>query len=114
MPELRQEWDELNKYEAKLSKLLESSTDEALIARQIDRVETARANLNKTRSLMITRIRLVLSTDQRARFKVLAERRQGQQNSQRPTPDRLGPPPDDRGRQSKPDPSHDRSNRPGR
>jgi len=78
LPELRQEWDELNKYEAKLSKLLESSTDEALLARQIDRVETARANLNKTRSLMISRIRLVLNTDQRARFKVLADRRQQQ------------------------------------
>lgn len=76
LPELRQEWDELNKYEAKLSKLLESSTDEAVLARQIDRVETARANLNKTRSLMIARIRLVLNADQRARFKVLADRRQ--------------------------------------
>ena len=80
LPELRQEWDELNKYEAKLSKLLESSTDEALLARQIDRVETARANLNKTRSLMIARIRLVLNADQRARFKVLADRRGVQQN----------------------------------
>jgi hypothetical protein len=79
LPELRQEWDELNKYEAKLSKLLESSTDEALLARQIDRVETARANLNKTRSLMIARIRLVLNAEQRARFKVLADRR-AQQN----------------------------------
>lgn len=84
LPELRQEWDELNKYEAKLSKLLESSTDEALLARQIDRVETARANLNKTRSLMIARIRLVLDSDQRAKFKVLADRR-AQQNGGRPS-----------------------------
>lgn len=81
LPELRQEWDELNKYEAKLSKLLESSTDEALLARQIDRVETARANLNKTRSLMIARIRLVLNAEQRARFKVLADRRAQQNGS---------------------------------
>ena len=91
LPELRQEWDELNKYEAKLSKLLESSTDEALIARQIDRVETARANLNKTRSLMYVRMRLVLGTDQRARLKVMAERWQAQNprpggSSQRPEP----------------------------
>jgi Spy/CpxP family protein refolding chaperone len=85
LPELRQEWDELNKYEAKLSKLLESSTDEALLARQIDRVETARANLNKTRSLMIARIRLILNADQRARFKVLADRRQQQNGSGRPS-----------------------------
>lgn len=86
LPELRQEWDELNKYEAKLSKLLESSTDEALLARQIDRVETARANLNKTRSLMIARIRLVLNAEQRARFKVLADRR-AQQNGRSPDSD---------------------------
>ena len=113
LPELRQEWDELNKYEAKLSKLLESSTDEALLARQIDRVETARANLNKTRSLMIARIRLVLNADQRARFKVLAERRRDQ-NSRPPEPDRRRTP-DDRSRPSpRPDPGSHSSNRPGR
>jgi hypothetical protein len=110
LPELRQEWDELNKYEAKLSKLLESSTDEALLARQIDRVETARANLNKTRSLMIARIRLVLNAEQRARFKVLAERRQDR--SSRPADsDSRKRPQDDRG-QSKPDPNNNR-NSPG-
>ena len=112
LPELRQEWDELNKYEAKLSRLLESSTDEALIARQIDRVETARANLNKTRSLMIARIRLVLNADQRARFKVMAERRQSQ-SSRPPSPDsRRRPPDNDRGRQAKPEPDNSH-NRPG-
>src|SRR5687767_9603554 len=64
-PELRQEMDELSKYETRFQKLLETGTDEALIARQIDRVETARANLNKTRSLMIARMRLVLNAEQR-------------------------------------------------
>ena len=105
LPELRQEWDELNKYEAKLSKLLESSTDESLVARQIDRVETARANLNKTRSLMAARIRLVLNADQRARFKVLAERRQGQQNSRQPAPERRRTP-ENRAKPSRPDPNN--------
>src|SRR6185503_13486440 len=76
--ELRQEYDELQKCEAKLDKLLETSTDEALLARQIDRVESARANLNKTRSLMFARMRLVLSAEQRARLKVMAERWQAQ------------------------------------
>lgn len=112
LPELRQERDELNTYEAKLSKLLESSTDEALIARQIDRVETARANVNKTRSLMLARIRLVLNPDQRARFKVMAERRQGQQNSRQPAPEGRRQP-GDRGRPSNPSPNTG-SSRPGR
>jgi Spy/CpxP family protein refolding chaperone len=75
-PELRQEMDELARYDAKLQKLLETSTDEGLLARQIDRVETARANLNKTRSLMITRMRLVLSPEQRQRLKAVYERRE--------------------------------------
>ena len=42
--ELRQEYDELQKFEAKLDRMLETSTDEALLARQIDRVESARAS----------------------------------------------------------------------
>jgi len=82
-PELRQEMDELVKYDTKLQRLVEESTDEALLARQIDRVETARANLNKTRSLMIARMRLVLNPDQRVRLKALYER-WARQNQTRP------------------------------
>lgn len=85
-PELRQEMDELNKYDEKFQKLIETSSDEALIARQIDRVETARANLNKTRSLMIARMRLVLTPDQRVRYKVLYERREAQNQNRRSRP----------------------------
>jgi Spy/CpxP family protein refolding chaperone len=76
--ELRQEVDELQRCETKLDRLLESSTDEAVLARQIDRVETARANLNKTRSVMFVRMRLVLTSEQRERLKAMAERRQSQ------------------------------------
>ena len=96
LPELRQEWDDFNRCDTKLSRLIETSSDEALLARQIDRVETARANLNKTRSLMLARMRLVLTPDQRGRFKVLWEERESQnrrppaqspQDSRRPAPD---------------------------
>lgn len=79
-PELRQEYDELDRLEAKLSRLIEGDTlDEAGLARQIDRVETARANASKTRSLMLWRMRQVLTADQRVRLKALQtklERRQ--------------------------------------
>lgn len=79
-PEMRQEYDELDRLEAKLSRLIEGDTlDEAGLARQIDRVETARANASKTRSLMLWRMRQVLTADQRVRLKALQtklERRQ--------------------------------------
>jgi len=83
-PELRLEMDELVKYDTKLQRLVEESTDEALLARQIDRVETARANLNKTRSLMIARMRLVLNPDQRVRLKALYERWERQNQTRKP------------------------------
>jgi Spy/CpxP family protein refolding chaperone len=84
-PELRQEYDELDRLEAKLSRLIEGDTlDEAGLARQIDRVETARANASKTRSLMLWRMRQVLTVDQRIRLKALQaklERRQAPDQS---------------------------------
>jgi Spy/CpxP family protein refolding chaperone len=73
-PELRQEWDQLSKLEEKLSKMIQSDADEAALSRQIDRVETARANANKTRSLMLVQMVKVLSPDQRVRFKGLHDK----------------------------------------
>jgi Spy/CpxP family protein refolding chaperone len=94
LPELRQEWEEFKRCDTKLSGLIETSSDEALLARQIDRVETARANLNKTRSLMLARMRLILTPEQRARLKVLQEERESRmspvqtpQDSRKPVPD---------------------------
>lgn len=69
--ELRQEWDELSKLEAKLSRLIQADADEAALTRQIDRVETARAAANKTRSLMLVQMLKVLTPDQRTRFNTL-------------------------------------------
>jgi Spy/CpxP family protein refolding chaperone len=69
MPELRQEREELERLEAKLSRMIQDERmDEASLARQIDRVETARANGNKTRSLMLMRMYRVLTREQRERF----------------------------------------------
>jgi Spy/CpxP family protein refolding chaperone len=82
LPELRQEFAELERMEAKFAKLLDASDDEALLARQIDRVETARAQLNKTRQLMFARFRLILTREQRARFTQLWEARRP--NNRRP------------------------------
>lgn len=73
-PELRQEREELERREAKLSRMLrDSRVDEATLAREIDRVETARASGNKTRSLMLMRMYRVLTADQRVRFDELSK-----------------------------------------
>jgi Spy/CpxP family protein refolding chaperone len=72
--ELRQEWDELSRLEEKFSRLIQNDADEAVLARQIDRVETARANTNKTRSLMLVQMLKVLTPDQRSRFNTVYAR----------------------------------------
>lgn len=82
--ELRQEWRELSRLEAKLSKLLQNDADEAVLARQIDRVETARAAANKTRSLMLMQMLKTLTPDQRSRFNTLHDR--WRQDVQKQTP----------------------------
>ena len=73
-PELRLEREELERLEAKLSRMIrDNRIDEASLARQIDRVETARASGNKTRSLMLMRMYRVLTSDQRVRFDELSK-----------------------------------------
>lgn len=78
-PELRQEWDEFSKLDAKLSHLIQIDADEAVLTRQIDRVETARAGANKTRSLMLVQMLKVLTHEQRTRFTELHDRWQREQ-----------------------------------
>ena len=74
-PELRQDREELEQLEAKLSRMIQDDrVDEATLARQIDRVETARANGNKTRSLMLMRMHRVLTADQRLRLQEISKR----------------------------------------
>jgi Spy/CpxP family protein refolding chaperone len=75
LPELRQEMDELGRLEAKLSRLIDGDAEESQLTRQIDRVETSRANLSKTRTLMLLQMRRVLTPDQRTRLTALQERR---------------------------------------
>ncbi|MGE3955135.1 MAG: Spy/CpxP family protein refolding chaperone [Vicinamibacterales bacterium] len=82
--ELRQEWDELSRFESKLSRLIQNDADEATLARMIDRVETARASANKTRSLMLVQMLKVLSPEQRTRFGSLHD----QWQRERPDPRR--------------------------
>ena len=82
-PDLQQEWEELNRLEAKLSGLIERGADEALVAREIDRDETARAGVNKTRALMYFRMRRVLTAEQWDRMQLIERRRRGAESDRR-------------------------------
>ncbi len=67
--ELRGEKAELERQEKELTRLLGTDgADEAVVIRTIDRVEAARSALAKTRTLMLYRMRRVLSPEQRVRL----------------------------------------------
>ena len=79
---LRQKKAELDQQEAELSRLIAANADEAVVVRQVDKVESIRATLNKSRTLMLLHMRQVLSPDQRVRLNKLHE--QWEKNHQRP------------------------------
>ena len=70
---LRQKKVELDQQEAELSRLIAGNADEGVVTRQVDKVEGIRAHLNKTRTLMLLRMRQVLTPDQRVQLNKLYE-----------------------------------------
>jgi Spy/CpxP family protein refolding chaperone len=114
IPELRQDREALERLEAKLSRMIQDErTDDASLAVQIDRVETARANGNKTRSLMLTRMYRVLTREQRVRFDQLSKEWAASARPPFPPPSAFPPPPNPGASpQGKPAPS-DSQRRPG-
>lgn len=70
---LRQKKVDLDQQEAELSRLIAANADEGVVTRQVDKVEGIRANLNKMRTLMLLRMRQVLSPDQRVQLNKLHE-----------------------------------------
>ena len=73
LPELRRGRDELDRHEAELSHLIETGADEALVIKQLDKVEAIRSRVNKTRQLLLLHHRQVLTPEQRVKL-ALAER----------------------------------------
>lgn len=73
---LQKQKDELDRLEGKLSRLIETSASEVEVTRQIDRVEAARSTLNKTRTLMLFHMRLVLKPEQRLKLNAMRDRRE--------------------------------------
>jgi Spy/CpxP family protein refolding chaperone len=78
LPHLRQRKTELDAQEAELSRLIQADADEAAIGRQSDHVEAIRAELNKSRTLMLVHMRQLLTPDQRVKLTALHKQREQQ------------------------------------
>ena len=75
MPSLRTGKQRLDLAEQDLQALIEHSDDDAPVVRQLELVEAARAELNKSRTLMLLQMRRVLSPDQRVTLDALSRER---------------------------------------
>lgn len=74
LPRLRAAKDRIDTLEKTLSKTINDNTaDLATVGQQVDRLEAARADLYKTRTLMLYRMRGVLSAEQRTKLQALWE-----------------------------------------
>jgi Spy/CpxP family protein refolding chaperone len=69
-PDLRVQKRALDQAEAEFERLVEKGDDGAVME-QVGRVEIARAELNKSRTMMLLRMRKALTTDQWAKFTAL-------------------------------------------
>jgi Spy/CpxP family protein refolding chaperone len=72
VPVLRQQKDALDKAEADFNQMVEAS-DDAQVMAQVGVVEAARSELNKSRTMMLLRMRRVLTPDQRVKFVMLQQ-----------------------------------------
>jgi len=75
---MRPLYDEFSRQDKMLSALLEKAdTTEAEVVRQVDQVESLRAELGKARTMMLFRVDRVLTPEQRLRLKNLHDGREG-------------------------------------
>ena len=73
-PTLRQRMQALDQAEEQFDRLVEKG-DDASVLEYVGVVEAARAEVNKTRTVMLLRMRRSLTADQWAKFTALAEQR---------------------------------------
>ncbi len=72
---LRDARKDLDALEAVLSRTIQENTADLItVSQQVDKVEAARSAYNKARTLMLYRMNLVLSADQRAKVKAMNAR----------------------------------------
>jgi Spy/CpxP family protein refolding chaperone len=81
--QLRPKKEELDKQEELLSQQIVAGADEALVTRQVDKVEAIRSHMNKMRTLMLLKERQILSPEQRLKLNKLHE--QWERDHKRPS-----------------------------
>jgi Spy/CpxP family protein refolding chaperone len=76
MPQQRAKREELERMEAVLQTMTtENKADVSAVAQQADKVESLRAEMGKTRTVMLYRMNLLLSPEQRVKVKALIDKR---------------------------------------
>jgi Spy/CpxP family protein refolding chaperone len=81
--------EELDRLEARLSKVIaEGVAPEGDVMKMVDQVEHARAELAKSRTLMIYRMHQILTADQRAKMNALHERWEQERRQVRRPPEK--------------------------
>ncbi len=87
VPTLRAQKTALEKYEDKLSKVIsDSASDEAKVLQTTERVEATRTELSKTRTLMLFRMRRILTDEQNAKMKQLHDHDRDRDRRSKPNP----------------------------
>lgn len=81
VPGLRDQKRVLDQAEAEFERLVEKGDDGAVME-QVGRVEAARAELNKSRTMMLLKMRRALTTDQWAKFTALHQATERERTTQ--------------------------------
>lgn len=87
IPKLRETRQEMDRAEDELSRTIkEHKADIAVVSGQLDRVESARSQYNKTRVLMLYRMHLLLSPEQRTKLEAIRARNDQGRRDRAPAP----------------------------
>ena len=74
-PQLREKWHELEQFEESLAKTLKEYTAPVpVVQQQVEKIEKLRADNNATRTVMIYRMHLLLTPDQRVKVDEMRKR----------------------------------------
>jgi Spy/CpxP family protein refolding chaperone len=80
-PKQREKMDELHKLEEALAKTIKENTaDVAIVAQLVDKVEKLRAETNTTRTMMIYRMHLLLTPEQREKVDAMRKKFEEERN----------------------------------
>jgi Spy/CpxP family protein refolding chaperone len=82
-PKQREKWHELEKLEDALAQTIKDSTaDVAAVSAQVEKVERLRAEANATRTVMIYRMHLLLTPEQREKVDAMRKRMEEERRRQ--------------------------------